>query len=79
MEIQHRLDGSKGKFFVEESGEMLAQMTYSVASSNMIIIDHTEVSEKLEGKGAGKELVKAGVEYARKNGIKIILINRRSY
>lgn len=47
-------------------------MTYSKAGNDTIIIDHTEVSEALKGKGAGKQLVTAAVEYARQNGIKII-------
>jgi predicted GNAT family acetyltransferase len=38
----------------------------------MIIIDHTDVSDALRGKGAGKQLVSAAVDYARKNNIKIL-------
>ena len=47
-------------------------MTYSKAGPNRIIIDHTEVSQALKGKNAGKQLVTAAVEYARKNKIKIL-------
>ena len=38
----------------------------------MIIIDHTEVSDRLRGKGAGLQLVTAAVDYARENKIKIL-------
>jgi hypothetical protein len=47
-------------------------MTYSKAGDNMIIIDHTDVSDNLRGQGAGKQLVMKAVEYARSNNIKIL-------
>lgn len=72
MEIKHQELGSKGSFFIEENGEKLAEMTYSRAGDTRIIIDHTEVSEKLKGKGAGKQLVTAAVEHARLRGLKIL-------
>jgi uncharacterized protein len=72
MNIQHLAHGSKGAFIVKENNERLAEMTYSKAGDKLIIIDHTEVSDALRGKGAGKQLVSAAVEYARKNKIKIL-------
>lgn len=72
MDIQHERTGSKGAYFVEQDGQRLAEMTYSVAGSSMIIIDHTEVSDLLRGQGAGKKLVYAAVEWARKEGVKIL-------
>jgi len=65
-------DGPKGKFFIEESEEVLAQMTYVWSGNNRIIIDHTEVSEKLKGKSAGKLLLAQAVAFAREKGIKIL-------
>ncbi len=47
-------------------------MTYTMVGEDLMIIDHTEVGEELKGQGAGKELVKASVEFARKNNIKIL-------
>ena len=47
-----------------ENGERLAEMTYTVAGSR-VIIDHTDVDDRLRGQGAGKQLVKAAVEWAR--------------
>jgi uncharacterized protein len=72
MEIKSEQSGSKGSFFIEEDGKRLAEMTFSKAGENRIIIDHTEVGDSLRGKGAGKQLVSAAVNYARKNNIKII-------
>jgi hypothetical protein len=50
----------------------LAELTFSKAGDKLLIIDHTEVSEKLKGKGAGKLLVDAAVSHARSKGIKIL-------
>lgn len=73
MEIKQSQDGNKGSFYVEdENGKKIALMTYSVAGTGRIIIDHTEVDDVLRGKNAGKQLVTAAVNYARKNNLKIL-------
>ena len=72
MLIQHKLTGSKGMFYVEEDGEILAEMVYSMPSPDKMIIEHTEVDEKLQGKKIGYQLVHKGVEFAREKGIHII-------
>ena len=72
MEILKSDDGRHGKFFVEQGDEELAQMTFTWAGKDRIIIDHTEVGDELRGKGAGKQLVMKAVEFARSEGIKII-------
>lgn len=72
MNIGHIEHGSKGAFIVKENNERLAEMTYSRAGDSLMIIDHTEVSDALRGKGAGKQLVSAAVNYAREKKIKIL-------
>ena len=72
MNIQHQVSDTKGAFFIEENGSKLAEMTYSKWGDGKFIIDHTEVSDKLRGKGAGKQLVYAAVNYARENHMKIL-------
>ena len=72
MIIQHKKINGKGLFFVEQDGNILAEMTYTIPSDDKIIIDHTEVSDELQGMNIGYELVHAGVEYARKHHLKII-------
>jgi uncharacterized protein len=51
---------------------MQAEMTYSMTGTNLMIIDHTEVSDELKGKNVGYQLVQAAVEFARKKQIKIL-------
>jgi uncharacterized protein len=72
MLIQQKKDGSKGSFCVEENGTVLAEMTYSMTGTTLMIIDHTEVSDELRGKNVGYQLVHTAVEYARANHIKIL-------
>jgi hypothetical protein len=72
MNILHENTSKNGAFYVEENGNRLAQMTYVWAGENKFIIDHTEVSEALRGKNAGKQLVAAAVAFARKNGYTIL-------
>ncbi|MCL9806983.1 N-acetyltransferase [Flavobacterium amniphilum] len=72
MEIKQKDDTKKGVFYVEINDKTLAEMTYVWAGADRIIIDHTEVSETLAGKGAGKQMVAKAVEFARETKIKII-------
>lgn len=72
MDIQHRDGDSKGSFYIEEGGEVKAEITFSKAGNTKIIIDHTEVSDELRGKNIGKVLVKHVVKYARKNELSVI-------
>jgi uncharacterized protein len=72
MEIQNKNDGKRGAFFMEDAGKEIALMHYTFAGPGKMIIDHTEVNDAYEGKGLGKQLVKAGVIYAREHQMKIL-------
>lgn len=72
MLIQHKKVGGKGLFFVEQDGNLLAELAYTMPAENKMIIEHTEVSEELAGKNVGKQLVHTAVEYARTHHMKII-------
>lgn len=72
MEIKHEDNGKKGKFYIEIEGKQEAEMTYTYAGKDKMIIDHTEVSEKLKGQGIGYKLVEAAVDFMRTNHIKVI-------
>ena len=72
MEIQHRQEGSKGAFYVEQENNIDAEMTYSMAGESLMIIDHTEVADALRGKNVGYQLVKTAVTFAREHHLKIL-------
>lgn len=74
MDILHKNNGKNGMFYVEENGEVLAEMTYVWSGADKLIIDHTGVSEVLKGKGVGKMLVKSAVDMARDKHVKILPI-----
>jgi predicted GNAT family acetyltransferase len=71
-EVQLKIEGKKGFFYIEIEGKQEAMMTFVFAGEDKIIIDHTEVNPGNEGKGFGKKMVAKAVEYARENKIKII-------
>jgi len=72
MEIQQINDIKRGYFEALEDGKEAGKMTYTWAGDSKFIIDHTEVSPDFNGKGVGKKLVMASVDYARANNLKII-------
>lgn len=72
MDIQHKTGDNKGSFFIEEDGEVKAELTYSKADDTKIIIDHTEVSDELQGENIGKTLIEHAVNYARDSELKVI-------
>jgi predicted GNAT family acetyltransferase len=71
MNIQQKEGGHRGRFFIEQDDEMVAEIVYSHGAADTIIIEHTEVDESLQGKNIGYELVHKTVEYAREKGLKI--------
>jgi predicted GNAT family acetyltransferase len=72
MIIEQDDNTKNGRFFIQENGTVLAEMTYVWAGPSRIIIDHTEVSEVLKGKSAGKLLLTKAVSFARDKSIKIM-------
>ncbi|MFH6957829.1 GNAT family N-acetyltransferase [Flavobacterium aquidurense] len=72
MEIKQINDTRRGYFEAIEDEKQAGKMTYTWAGDSKFIIDHTEVNEVFNGKGVGKKLVMAAVEYARTNNLKII-------
>jgi predicted GNAT family acetyltransferase len=72
MEVKHQQNGNRGRFYIEENGKAVATMTYVFSGDTKFIIEHTVVDESQSGKGLGKMLVKAAVEFARSNHYKIL-------
>lgn len=70
--VQQEGDDKKARFYIEEKGERIAIMEYVYAGKEKFIIEHTEVMPAHEGKGLGKQLLSAAVNFARDNNMKII-------
>jgi predicted GNAT family acetyltransferase len=69
--IKHEEMGNHGAFFYERDDHRLAAMTYSRTTPELIIIDHTEVSDELRGQSMGRQLLNALVAWARESGTKV--------
>lgn len=71
-EIKQINNEKNGEFEIYFEGEKAGIMTYQWENEDQFIIEHTEVDKAFAGKGLAKELVLAGVKYARENGKKIV-------
>lgn len=74
MLIQHKQQGNRGIYYIEEDGNILAELIYTNLSPDRVIIEHTEVGAELQGQSVGFLLVNHMVEHARTNQQKIILV-----
>ncbi|MGE5520046.1 MAG: GNAT family N-acetyltransferase [Candidatus Dadabacteria bacterium] len=72
MLIQHRHKENRGIFFIEDDGNIVAEMIYSQPEPGKMIIEHTDVSEEMMGEDVGYELVLHAVQYARLHKLKIL-------
>jgi len=68
-----QIKAEEGRFIVPGEEKQLAEITYRLEEAKgILIIDHTRVSEELRGQGAGEQLVKAVVDKAREENLKIV-------
>jgi predicted GNAT family acetyltransferase len=72
IDIQHSNNEKNGSFEAFLDGTHAGLMTYTWAGDDRFIIDHTEVEEAYNGKGVGKEMLMAAIDFARKNKKSII-------
>jgi predicted GNAT family acetyltransferase len=71
-DVQLNLDeNNRGIFFITEGEDQLGEMEVAVQGNNLIVY-HTEVSPKAEGKGLAKKMLATMVEYARAKKLKVI-------
>ncbi|MBZ9629590.1 N-acetyltransferase [Salegentibacter sp. LM13S] len=72
MKIEQHDEGKKGFFQVLINEKQAGKMTYTWAGKSKFIIDHTEVDPDFKGEGVGKKMVKAAVDFAKENKLKVI-------
>ena len=70
-QIHKEIDGQKGRYVLSEAG-VEAEVTFSIASPQTIIADHTGVPDALRSTGAGRDLVAFMVADVLAQGIKIV-------
>lgn len=62
----------KGRFYIDNDGKTVAEITYTTPNNDTFIIDHTFVDESLRGQNVGEQLVASVVALARQQERKII-------
>lgn len=60
-------------YLKDESGELLAEVTYPTVTDNVVNIDHTFVDSSLAGKGIASELIETLALKLRKDEKKAVL------
>src|SRR5690348_8021082 len=67
--LQPQQEVTTGRFEIEQNGE-IAYLEYNLSDKVLALI-HTEVPEKLRGKGLGSSLAEAALNWARENNRKV--------
>ena len=70
--IDREDDGRRGRFVIYEDELYAGERTYEWQDARTIIVDHTGVESYFGGKGYGRLLIGAGVDFARREGLKIV-------
>jgi len=69
--IEHQEAAGRGEFYVEHDGKRIAELTYS-SSGPDAVVGHTWVDPRLRGGPLAPSLVRAAVEWARREDRKIV-------
>lgn len=71
MEFQlQNVTGNQLAFVYEQEGEKLAEITWK-QQGQVMVMDHTYVSDKLRGQGIAKKLLDRAADYAREHNYKM--------
>lgn len=68
LEVLHQQDQSRFAILLDE---YIAELTYRI-KDEIITFTHTGVPRELEGNGIGSLIVRAGLDYAREQGYKVV-------
>lgn len=72
MNISIEESGNKGAAVAREDNTQIGMMTYSIAGTGLIIVDHTEVNDTHKNLGVGLAMLHDVVAMAREKDIKIM-------
>jgi hypothetical protein len=70
-EVQHRSRGEGGEFLVEHEGRRIAELTYEMSGGDAVA-SHTFVDPRFRGTPLAPSLVKALVDWARRERVKVV-------
>ncbi|MCM3758829.1 N-acetyltransferase [Sporosarcina aquimarina] len=71
MEFEYKdLGGDAYAFRKQQDGKTLAEITWTLLG-DVMVMDHTFVSEELRGGGVAKKLLDRAADYARENNLKM--------
>ncbi len=59
------------RFFLEEEGKLLAEITWTYPNESTMNVDHTFVDPSQRGKGLAEKLVLAVIDKAKQENLKI--------
>lgn len=71
LDIHHDTSASSGRYWATLAPGFEAELTYR-RSGNVLVIDHTGVPQRFEGRGIALKLVKRAIADARANGDLIV-------
>jgi predicted GNAT family acetyltransferase len=69
----HIINNQTANQFELSTDGTTALLTYRLRPDAIVFV-HTEVPEKLEGRGLGKQVAQAGLDFARSEGLKVVPI-----
>lgn len=71
MEFEYKEVGSEEfAYQYNQNGEKLGEITWTILG-DVMVMDHTFVSDKLRGQGVAKKLLDTAATYARENSLKM--------
>lgn len=77
MVIKHRENTHKGSFYIEEGNKLLAEISYSFAGADKMVLDQTIINNELSDQNnARRELLNTLINYSRNKNIKIVPLCR---
>jgi uncharacterized protein len=71
LAIRHAETGTRGAFYIQMGGERVAEQTYARLGPKRVVIDHTAVGAKLQGRGIARKLLDTLVAWARESGTRV--------
>ena len=71
MDIQQKIDGDQGRFYIEQEGRFIAELDYRI-KDNVLDAYHTGVRPEFEGQGIAGRLFDQMVQFARENNYTVL-------